>query len=128
MTRLRIPRWNLAHTAPLRWMLFGAGGVIAAVVLPGWVLIVGVAGPLDVIDLRVLSLTLGPLSVLGLRCVMHLGAFLLLMHAVHRIYYLIHDLQIPRPRWVFYGLYGLGVSYAVFAVVDLMGWWAPLLG
>jgi fumarate reductase subunit D len=81
---------------PILWLLFSAGGVMAAVFLPILVVLFGLAIPLgwvrpDFNHLHaVVSHWLTRLVVLGL-------VILLLFHWAHRFKYtLIHGLQLPR--------------------------------
>lgn len=118
---IRLPRWTHAHREPLRWLLFGAGGVLAALFLPAVGLAVGVLGPLGAVDLAVLT----PSAIGGwgvaLRLVAHAGVALLLFHAGHRIYHGLHDLGLPRGPVARAATYGLGWAWIVVAALDLSG-------
>jgi fumarate reductase subunit D len=114
---IRLPRWPHAHREPLRWLLFGAGGVLGALLLPAIALVVGVLGPIGAVDLT----SIGPAAVggwgLAMRLAVHALVALLLFHAGHRIHHGLHDLKLPRgwaSRAVCYG-----PGWAWFAVVAL---------
>jgi fumarate reductase subunit D len=82
---------------PLLWMLFSAGGVVAALVLPMLLLLFGVAFPLGWLtppELTQLAAVIGhPLTRLALVVVCTLS----LLHAAHRFRYTLYDgLQIKH--------------------------------
>jgi fumarate reductase subunit D len=79
------------------WLLFSAGGVVAALVLPVLVVLFGVAIPLGLVDApdygHMLSLLRNPLTQLGLLAV----CALTLVHAAHRLRFTVeHMFQIRR--------------------------------
>ena len=94
---------------PIRWLLFSAGGMLAALLIPGLLLLFGFAFPLGWLDapdrehmLAVLSNPITRLALLGL-CV------LALFHWAQRFRYtLIDGLQLKRQsdiiNFVCYGL------------------------
>lgn len=45
----------LIKLEPIIWALFGAGMMVVALLMPGWLLMVGVAGPMDVLWAEALS-------------------------------------------------------------------------
>jgi len=118
---IRVPRWTHGHREPLRWLLFGAGGVLAALILPGLVLAVGLLGPAGLIDLG----ALGPAAIggwgLALRVAVHGLVALLIFHAGHRIYHGLHDLLLPRGPVAWALTYGLGWAWVLLAALDLLG-------
>jgi fumarate reductase subunit D len=107
---------------PLVWLMFSAGGVLAAVLLPSLVLLFGLAFPLGWLDppdhdhLR--ALAGHPVTVVVL-----LGAVvLLLVHSAHRFRYTLYDgLQIKQRRTVAVLCYGAAVVGSVAAVAVLWG-------
>jgi fumarate reductase subunit D len=111
-------------------MLFGAGGVLGALVLPAIALIVGVLGPCGAVDLA----AIGPAAVgafgLALRLAVHALVALLLFHAGHRLHHGLHDLKLPRG-WASRGLcYGPGWAWIAVAALDAVGalrWLIPLV-
>ena len=112
MTRRRIE--------PLVWLMFSAGGVLAAVVLPSLILLFGLAFPLgwlDPPDHRHLLAVIGhPLTFVVL-----LGmVVLMLVHSAHRFRYTLYDgLQIKKKRTVAVLCYGAAIvgSVAMFAAL-----------
>ena len=110
---------------PIFWSLFGAGGVVAAFLLPVMVFITGIAVPLGMMDAETLSYErmsafaghwFGKLILL---CVVALP----LWHGVHRIYHSLHDLGIHWGRnffnWVCYGIAGLGSLLTVIYLIRI---------
>ncbi len=112
MTRRRIE--------PLVWLMFSAGGVLAAVLLPSLALLFGLAFPLGWLDRpdheHLLAVVGHPLTLLIL-----LGVFvLLLVHSAHRFRYTLYDgLQVKKKRTVAVLCYGAAVVGSVAAVVVL---------
>jgi fumarate reductase subunit D len=105
---------------PLVWLMFSAGGVLAAVFLPILVFLFGLGFPLgwlDRPDYDHLRAVVGhPLTFVVL-----LGLFvLMLVHAAHRFRYTLYDgLQIKQKRTVAVLSYGAAVlgSLAALAVL-----------
>jgi fumarate reductase subunit D len=105
---------------PLVWLLFSAGGVLAAVFLPILVLLFGLAFPLG---------WLGPpdhqhlLAVIGhpVSLVVLLGLFvLMLVHSAHRFRYTLYDgLQVKMKRTVAVLCYGSAIVGSVVTVAVL---------
>ena len=112
MTRRRVE--------PLVWLMFSAGGVLAAVFLPILVLLFGLAFPLgwlDPPDHRHLLAVIGhPLTFVVL-----LGmVVLMLVHSAHRFRYTLYDgLQIKKKRTVAVLCYGTAVVGSVAALAVL---------
>jgi len=112
MTRRRV--------VPLVWLMFSAGGVLAAVLLPSLVVLFGLAIPLGWLDPpeheRLLAVIGHPLTLVVL-----LGVFvLLLVHSAHRFRYTLYDgLQVKKKRTVAVLCYGAAIvgSAATLAVL-----------
>jgi fumarate reductase subunit D len=112
MTRRRIE--------PLVWLLFSAGGVLAAVFLPSLALLFGLAFPLGWLDRpdheHLLAVVGHPVTLVVL-----LGIFvLLLVHSAHRFRYTLYDgLQVKKKRTVAVLCYGAAIvgSAATLAVL-----------
>lgn len=98
---------------PIFWSLFGAGGVVAAFVLPVMIFVTGIAVPLGIMGPETLGYErmsafaghwLGKLILLVV-------VALPLWHGVHRIYHGLHDLGVQWGRdfskWLCYGIAGL---------------------
>jgi fumarate reductase subunit D len=105
---------------PLLWIMFSAGGVLAAMVLPVLMLLFGIAFPLG------WFVAPSPdylLSVLG-HPLTRLGGFVVclfsLIHAAHRFRYTLYDgLQIKHLNEVInVGCYGGELALAVFAALS----------
>ena len=99
---------------PVFWLLFGAGGMLSALLGPVLVFVTGIAVPLGLLlpadtlryD-RVLALVQHPLGKLALLAVIALFLF----HGCHRLLHSLHDLGVrtgSAGRWVFYGFAALG--------------------
>jgi fumarate reductase subunit D len=105
---------------PLVWLMFSAGGVLAAVVLPSLALLFGLAFPLGWLDPpdheHLLAVVGHPVTVVVL-----LGSFvLMLVHSAHRFRYTLYDgLQIKTKRTVAVLTYGAAIvgSVAVLAAL-----------
>ncbi len=112
---------------PIFWSLFGAGGVLAALVLPALVLITGLAWPLGWLSEGALSYprmsdfvgsALGSIAVF-------LVISLTLWHAAHRVYHSLHDLGVHRGlrlcKVACYGAALLGTLGTGMLLVGLVG-------
>ncbi|MGK5110748.1 MULTISPECIES: fumarate reductase subunit FrdD [unclassified Geodermatophilus] len=114
MTRRRVE--------PLVWLMFSAGGVLAAVFLPSLILVFGLALPLGWLDPPdhgdVLAVVGHPVTVVVL-----VGAFvLLLVHSAHRFRYTLYDgLQIKKKRTVAVLCYGAAIVGSVATLAVLLG-------
>lgn len=111
---------------PVFWMLFGAGGMLSALVGPVLIFITGIGVPLalllpaDTLDYaRVLALVRHPVGQLGLLGVISLFLF----HGCHRMLHSLHDLGVHTgawARWCFYGFATVG-SIATATVLLRIG-------
>jgi fumarate reductase subunit D len=104
---------------PLVWLMFSAGGVLAAVFLPILIVLFGLAVPLGWIspDYDHLRAVAGhPLTFVVL-----LGLFvLMLVHSAHRFRYTLYDgLQIKKKRTVAVLCYGAAIVGSVAALAVL---------
>jgi fumarate reductase subunit D len=105
---------------PLVWLLFSAGGVMAAIFLPMLAFLFAFAIPLGWVDVpdhtHLQHLLATPVAFVGL-----LGVFVLaLVHAAHRFRYTLYDgLQIKYRRTVAGLCYGGAVLGSVLAFVVL---------
>ena len=104
------------------WLIFSAGGVIAAVALPSLILLFGLAFPLGWLDppdhAHLLVVLTHPLTF-----VVVLGAVaLMLVHSAHRFRYTLYDgLQIKAKRTVAVLCYGAAIAGSVAALAVLWG-------
>ena len=102
---------------PVLWMLFSAGGVAAALLLPVLVLLFGVAFPLGWLEppshAHLLALLRHPLT----RLVLFAVCLLSLFHYAHRFRYTLYDgLQIKHlTELIFLFCYGGAVAGTVWA-------------
>jgi fumarate reductase subunit D len=112
MTRRRVE--------PLVWLMFSAGGVLAAVFLPSLILLFGLAFPLGWLDppdhQHLLAVISHPVTLLVL-----LGLFvLMLVHSAHRFRYTLYDgLQVKKKRTVAVLCYGAAIVGSVTALAVL---------
>ena len=118
MTRRRIE--------PLVWLMFSAGGVLAAVFLPILVLLFGLAFPLGWLDPPDYA-HLGAVVSHPVTLVVLSGLFvLMLVHSAHRFRYTLYDgLQIKAKRTVAVLCYGAAIVGSVATLVVL--WMARAL-
>ena len=107
------------RTAPLFWLLFSAGGTASAMLLPGLVVITGIAVPAGWLTQdRLLNVITNPIT----RLVLVGLAFLFLFHWAHRFRYALVDLGLSRlgnQAWLFYGTALLGTILALVAALAL---------
>jgi fumarate reductase subunit D len=81
---------------PVVWLLFAAGGMAAAMLLPALIVVIGLAGPIGLLSdgsldyERVSGLVGHPLGRLMVFAVLSL----LFWHAMHRIFHGLHDIGI----------------------------------
>ena len=92
-----VPAENRTTAEPFVWLLFSAGGVVAALALPVLLVLFGVAIPLGWVNApghaHMLALLRNPLTQLGLLAV----CALTLAHAAHRLRFTVeHALQLRR--------------------------------
>jgi fumarate reductase subunit D len=111
---------------PIFWSLFGAGGMLAALVLPALIFITGIAGPLGWLpdgSLGFERLTGFAGSVIGGFSVW-LVISLTLWHAAHRIYHSLHDLGVHRGLKIYkvacYGAALVGTVWSAWQVAALI--------
>jgi fumarate reductase subunit D len=110
--------------APIFWLLFGAGGMLSALLGTAMVLVTGLAVPLgwpfpaDLLSYeRVLGLAQHLLGKGFLFVVISLFAW----HAVHRIYHSLHDIGLRTGPFAQVVCYGSAMFITVLAAVALLG-------
>jgi succinate dehydrogenase subunit D len=103
---------------PIAWSLFGAGGVIAALVLPVMILLTGIAVPAGWISVGGLSgLVHHPLTRLFLFVVITLSLF----HAAHRTRFVLTDLGLKAVAGLVAAIcYAFAIVGTLLAVVFLI--------
>lgn len=104
---------------PLWWLLFSAGGVVAALLMPIALVLTGIAVPAGWLSQdSLLALMRHPLGRLYLFVLVSLPLF----HWAHRFRYALVDLGLPllgRRRWLFYGAAIVGTLLGGWLVVRL---------
>jgi fumarate reductase subunit D len=107
---------------PIFWSLFGAGGVLSALIAPVLILITGILVPMD---LWVRPQALGYMRVLGFaqtwigKVLLLAVISLFLFHAAHRIYHGLHDLGVHAGTGTMIAAYG-GAFLATLAAAWLL--------
>lgn len=111
--------------APIFWLLFGAGGMLSALIGPALVFITGVAVPLGLLiapdALSYPNMLALAQNVIGKAFLLAVVA-LFLWHAGHRIVHTLHDLGVHAgsgARLVCYGLPLLATLVAAFALLSV---------
>jgi len=110
------------HSEPYLWLLFSAGGILSAMLMPALLLMFGVAFPLGWVapptHEHMLAVLGNPLTRLVL-----LGLFLLsLFHAAHRLRHTLHDaarLSHPAITALCYGGAVAGSVVAAYLLLQL---------
>jgi fumarate reductase subunit D len=110
---------------PVFWALFGAGGMLSALVGPVLIFITGIAVPTGFLLSKqtmdysnVLALTRAPIGKVAVLVVISLFLF----HGCHRIVHSLHDIGLPAgagTRHLFYGAAILGtlITAALLLVI-----------
>jgi fumarate reductase subunit D len=113
----------LLRLEPLIWPLFGAGMMVAALAYPGWLLVVGLAGPLDVLSPgalsyeRALGLAAHPIGRLVLVVVIALP----LWAGAHHVRHVAIDFGgIARDVWFASLCYAVALAGSVLAVLAVV--------
>lgn len=92
--------------APVFWLMFGAGGMLSALLGTMAVFITGVLGPLGDPSIlgyaRIHALARNPLGKVALFVVVALFAW----HAAHRIFHSLHDIGLPTAMPAKIACYG----------------------
>ncbi len=109
---------------PLFWSLFGAGGVLSALIGPVLIFITGIAVPLGFLlppetlsYTNVLAFVQHPLGKLALLTVIALFLF----HGCHRMLHSLHDLGVQTGRRATFGFYGFATLATVVTAGLLLG-------
>ena len=108
---------------PVFWSLFGAGGVLTALLLPGLVIATGLAIPLGLASPESLSyerIAAFAGSAAG-KLFLFLVVSLTLWHAMHRVFHGLHDLGVHRwlPLWKVM-CYGAALAGTVVTAIRLL--------
>jgi len=109
--------------APIFWSLFGAGGMLSALIAPMLILITGIAVPSGVLlpadtmsYARMLALAQ---SWLGKLCLLAVVS-LFLWHGAHRIYHSLHDIGIHAATGAKVSIYGCALAATLVAAYYLL--------
>lgn len=109
---------------PPLWLLFGAGGMLSALIGAMLVFITGIGAPLGLLGLgdaftyaHVLAFARNPLGALFILAVISL----FLWHAAHRIYHTLHDFGIHGNVFTWLACYGVALAATVAAAAALLG-------
>ena len=95
---------------PIFWSLFGAGGMLSALIGPALIFITGIAAPFGYVDLGYERMRVFAQNGLG-KVAIFLVISLFLFHGLHRMYHSLHDLGIhvgPGRKALFHGLAAAG--------------------
>jgi fumarate reductase subunit D len=113
----------LLRLEPLIWVLFGLGMMVAALLYPGWLLMVGLAAPMDVLSAdalsyeRALGLASNPIG----RLVLVAAIALPLWGGAHHLRHLAIDFGgIARDGWVGSLCYAVALAGSVLAVLAVV--------
>ena len=108
-------------SAPIYWSLFGAGGMLSALVGPGLVLVtlavpIGLVLPSGTLDYaRVLHFAQNPLG----KAFLFACASLFLWHAAHRLYHTLHDFGVRTGPGSWLLCYGVAFAGTLVAASTL---------
>lgn len=109
---------------PPFWALFGAGGMVSALIGPALVLVTGLLVPLGIgfsaqaMDYAQVKAMMGS-GLFKLALVAVIGLFL--FHGMHRLYHTLHDLGLhitPGIKALCHGLAALGTVLAIWLVMQ----------
>ncbi len=109
------------HPEPLLWLLFSAGGVLSALLMPILLFLFGVAFPLGWVEAPTYEQTLNVLTHPLARLVLFALCVLSLFHWAHRFRHTLYDgLQIKHLNEVIallsYGFAGVGSVAATYLI------------
>ncbi len=109
--------------APILWVLFGAGGMLAALIGPVLVLITGLAAPLDAgVPANLLGYAHSAVLARngwGKAC-LFLVIALFAWHAMHRIFHSLHDLGLRTGALAKLACYGGALTITVVTAAGLL--------
>jgi len=107
---------------PIFWSLFGAGGMLSALIGPMLVFITGIAVPIGLVSRETMSYErmrmLADNGFGKLALVAVIGLFL--FHGLHRMYHSVHDFGVhvtPAMKAAFHGAAFLGTLAAAYLVL-----------
>ncbi len=106
---------------PIFWSLFGAGGMLSALIGPSLIFVTGIALPLGWVPLgyeRAHALAQNGFG----RIAIFLVVSLFLFHGLHRMYHSVHDLGVhvsPLVKALFHGAAAAGSAVAAYLLIAL---------
>jgi fumarate reductase subunit D len=107
---------------PVVWVLFGAGGMLSALIGPVLIFITGIAVPLGLLTQRamdygtMLAFARNPAGKLLILAVISLFLF----HVCHRMFHSLHDIGVPAGVWTRRWFYGAALAGTIMAVLLLV--------
>jgi fumarate reductase subunit D len=109
--------------APIYWLLFGAGGMLSALLGPALVFITGLAAPLGVLPTApmgpcasALAFARHPIGKLALFAVVALFAW----HAAHRLFHSLHDIGVRTGTVAWLSCYGSAAVLTLLLLISLL--------
>ena len=109
--------------APVFWSLFGAGGMISALIGPALVFITGIAVPLGIIygpNLMSHARMLAFATHWAGKAFLFVVVALFMWHAVHRIFHTLHDFGVHTGMLAKLVCYGSALAVTVVAAYSLL--------
>ena len=107
---------------PVFWLLFGAGGMLSALVGAALVFVTGIAAPLGLEPAAAMSYG----DVLAFarnwagKAFLFAAIALFLWHGAHRIYHTLHDLGVPTGAVAKLACYGTALAGTISAALSLL--------
>ena len=108
---------------PVFWSLFGAGGMLSALIGPMLILITGIALPLGMVNFSYERAVAFAQNGFGKAAIL-LVISLFLFHGVHRMYHCVHDFGVhvgPGLKAAFHGFAALGTLAAGWLLLSIGG-------
>ena len=109
---------------PPFWLLFGAGGMLSALIGAMLVFLTGIAAPLGIFGAdtaftydRAAAFAHNPMGKLFAAAVIAL----FLWHGAHRIYHTLHDFGVRHNAFTWLACYGVALAGTITAAVALAG-------
>jgi fumarate reductase subunit D len=110
-------------TQPVFWLLFGAGGMLSALIGAALVFVTGIALPLGIVlpaDLLSYPDALAFCRHWAGKAFVFLVITLFLWHGAHRIFHSLHDLGVHAKKAPALACYGLAFLGTVVAAAELL--------
>ena len=110
-------------TQPVFWLLFGAGGMLSALIGAALVFITGIAAPLGIVlpyDFFSYQDALGFSRNWAGKAFLFVVISLFLWHGAHRIFHSLHDLGIHAKKASALACYGIALAGTLAAAVSLI--------